>query len=261
VARLATVESQCTHASFCIHKQPKYRRTASSKRNRYLVSYIPQTRENRHLLTNTSPSRALYNVLTIQLWQWQISNPLTTRPHTTDTHNLIPGLSAAKEICHLIRTSAQYYAPASATFTLSYAAHIAATVLVRIMTQDSTAISEMKDYLQLCLEFLRMQTHLYYSSRRSLKVLETMIERAGIVFSGGGDDGATALEMSRSRVTSPVTRVEQGVMTSGADFSFDAAGMIFDPIAFSLEDLDSWSQAFHAEHPSIDIEGTASLFR
>jgi hypothetical protein len=211
------------------------------------------------LLTNIFPSRALYNVLIIQLWQWQISSPLA-RPLTTDTHNIVPGLSAAKEICHLIHTSAQYYAPASATFTLSYAAHIAATVLVRIMTQDSTAISEMKDYLQLCLEFLRMQTHLYYSSRRSLKVLETLIERAGIVFSEGGDGGAMALEISRSRVTSPVTRIEQGVMTSGADFSFDAAGMIFDPIAFSLEDLDSWSRTFHAEQSDIDIEGAAPLF-
>jgi hypothetical protein len=206
------------------------------------------------------PKRALYNVLTIQLWQWQISNPLASRSLTTDTHNPIPGLSAAKEICHLIHTSAQYYAPASATFTLSYAAHIAATVLVRIMTQDSTAISEMRNYLQLCLEFLRMQTHLYYSSRRSLKVLETMIERAGIVFSEGGDDGAMALEIPRSRITSPVTRIEQGVMTSGADFSFDAAGMIFDPIAFSLEDLDSWSPAFHAEQLDIDVEGAAPLF-
>jgi hypothetical protein len=206
------------------------------------------------------PKRALYNVLTIQLWQWQISNPLASRSLTTDTHNPIPGLSAAKEICHLIHTSAQYYAPASATFTLSYAAHIAATVLVRIMTQDSTAISEMRNYLQLCLEFLRMQTHLYYSSRRSLKVLETMIERAGIVFSEGGDNGAMALEISRSRITSPVTRIEQGVMTSGADFSFDAAGMIFDPIAFSLEDLDSWSPAFHAEQLDIDVEGAAPLF-
>jgi hypothetical protein len=128
------------------------------------------------------------------------------------------------------------------------------------MTQDSTAISEMKDYLQLCLEFLRMQTHLYCSSRRSLEVLETMIERAGIFFSEGGDDGAMALETSRSRITSPVTRIEQGVMTSGADFSFDAAGMIFDPIAFSLEDLDSWSRNFHAEHLDTDIEDTAPLF-
>jgi hypothetical protein len=128
------------------------------------------------------------------------------------------------------------------------------------MTQDSTAISEMKDYLQLCLEFLRMQTHLYYSSRRSLKVLETMIERAGIVFSEGGDNGAMALEISRSRIASPVTRIEQGVITSGADFSFDAAGMIFDPIAFSLEDLDSWSRAFHAEQEDVDIEGAAPLF-
>jgi hypothetical protein len=131
---------------------------------------------------------------------------------------------------------------------------------VRIMTQDSTAISEMKDYLQLCLEFLRMQTHLYYSSRRSLKVLETMIERAGIVFSESRDNEAMTLETSRSCITSPVTRMEQGVMTSGADFSFDAAGMIFDPIAFSLEDLDSWSRTFHAEQSDVNIEATAPLF-
>lgn len=224
---------------------------------------LPSTKlSKRHLLTNISPYRALYNVLTIQLWQWQVSTPLTARPLTIDTHNLVPGLSAAKEICHLIHTSAQYYAPASATFTLSYAAHIAATVLVRIMTQDSTAISEMKDYLQLCLEFLRMQTHLYYSSRRSLKVLETMIERTGIIFSEGEDSEAMASETSSSRIriTSPVTGTDQGVMTSGAGFSFDAAGMVFDPIAFSLEDLDSWSRTFHAEQSDIDIEGTAPLF-
>jgi hypothetical protein len=216
----------------------------------------------RRALTNISPSRSLYNVLTIQLWQWQISSPLTARSLTIDTHNLVPGLSAAREICHLIHTSAQYYAPASATFTLSYAAHIAATVLVRIMTQDSTAISEMKDYLQLCLEFLRMQTHLYYSSRRSLKVLETMIERAGIIFSEAEDSEAMALETSSSRIriTSPVAGTDQGVMTSGAGFSFDPAGMVFDPIAFSLEDLDSWSRAFHAEQSDVDVEGTASLF-
>jgi hypothetical protein len=130
------------------------------------------------------------------------------------------------------------------------------------MTQDSTAISEMKDYLHLCLEFLRMQTHLYYSSRRSLKVLETMIERAGIVFSEGWDGGAMALETSSSRIrtASPVGGIEQGVMISGADFSFDAAGMIFDPIAFSLEDLDAWSRTFHAEQTDIDIEGTAPVF-
>jgi hypothetical protein len=226
-----------------------------------LFCKLPQNHETRHLLTIIHLCRALYNVLTIQLWQWQISNPLTSGP-PTNTHNLIPGLSAAKEICHLIHTSAQYYAPASATFTLSYAAHIAATVLVRIMTQDSTAIAEMKDYLQLCLEFLRMQTHLYYSSRRSLKVLETMIERAGIVFSEGGDGGSMALETTstRVRITSPVIGTDQGVITSGTDFSFDAAGMIFDPIAFSLEDLDAWSRAFHTEHGDIDIEGTAPLF-
>ncbi|KAI4749495.1 hypothetical protein E4T50_00265 [Aureobasidium sp. EXF-12298] len=213
-------------------------------------------------LPNAVAILALYNVLTIQLWQWQIVSPLTARSLTIDTHNVVPGLSAAKEICHLIHTSAQYYAPASATFTLSYAAHIAATVLVRIMTQDSTAISEMRDYLQLCLEFLRMQTHLYYSSRRSLKGLETMIERAGIIFSESEDSEAMALETSSSRIriTSPVTGMDQGVMTSGAGFSFDAAGMVFDPIAFSLEDLDSWSRAFHAEQSDIDIEGTAPLF-
>jgi hypothetical protein len=223
---------------------------------------LTQNHETRHLLTTAPLYRALYSVLTIQLWQWQISNPLTTRPPPTDTHNPIPGLSAAKEICHLIHTSAQYYAPASATFNLSYAAHIAATVLVRIMTQDSTAIAEMKDYLQLCLEFLRMQTHLYYSSRRSLKVLETMIERAGIVFSEGGDGGVMALETSslRIRTASPVGGMDQGITASGADFSFDAAGMIFDPIAFSLEDLDTWSRTFHAEHGDINIEGTAPLF-
>jgi hypothetical protein len=227
-----------------------------------LFCELPRYHETRHLLTTIHLRRALYNVLTIQLWQWQISNPTTTRTHPPDTHNLIPGLSAAKEICHLIHISAQYYAPASATFTLSYAAHIAATVLVRIMTQDLTAIAEMKDYLQLCLEFLRMQTHLYYSSRRSLKVLETMIERAGIVFSEGGDNGAMALETSssRNRTASPVHGIDQGVMTSGADFSFDAAGMVFDPIAFSLEDLDAWSRTFHAEQGDIDIEGTAPLF-
>jgi hypothetical protein len=192
VARLAAVESQCTHASLCIHKQPNYGRTASTQRSRHLVSFIPQVRESRHLLTNVLPFRALYNVLTIQLWQWQISNPLTSRLLTTDTHNLVPGLSAAKEICHLIHTSAQYYAPASATFTLSYAAHIAATVLVRIMTQDSTAISEMKDYLQLCLEFLRMQTHLYYSSRRSLKDCARMRPLTMIVKSGARSADAAA---------------------------------------------------------------------
>ena len=86
--------------------------------------------------------------------------------------------------------------------------------------------------------------------------------RAGIVFSEGGDDGGMALESSSSRMraTSPAGGREQGVMTSGADFSFDAAGMIFDPIAFSLEDLDSWSRTFHAEHGDIDDGGTAQLF-
>jgi hypothetical protein len=130
------------------------------------------------------------------------------------------------------------------------------------MTQDSTAFSEMKDYLQLCLEFLRMQTHLYYSSRRSLKVLETMIERAGIIFSEGEDSEAMALEnsSSRIRITSPVTGADQGAMASSAGFSFDAAGMVFDPIAFSLEDLDSWSRTFHAEQSDIDIEGTVPMF-
>ena len=259
MARLAAVEGQRTHVSFCIHEQSRYRRTAFAKRSRHLVSR--HSTESFPSLTAFLHPRALYNVLTIQLWQWQISNPVTP---TIDTHTLIPGLSAAKEICHLIHHSARYYAPVSATFTLSYAVHIAATVLVRIMTQDSTAISEIKEYLHPCLEFLRMQTHLYYSSRRSLKVLETMIERAGIVFSEEGRDSdamaAPEISSSRYRVTSPVAAVDQGVVASGTGFSFDAAGMIFDPIAFSLEDLDSWSRAFHAEQSDVDIEGTAPLF-
>jgi hypothetical protein len=89
-----------------------------------------------------------------------------------------------------------------------------------------------------------------------------MIERAGIIFSEGEDSEAMALEnsSSRIRITSPVTGADQGAMASSAGFSFDAAGMVFDPIAFSLEDLDSWSRTFHAEQSDIDIEGTVPMF-
>lgn len=202
-----------------------------------------------------SRCRALSNILTIQLWQWQISNASAAESTGNDTHSLVTSLSAAKEICHILNANAQHYTPASATFILSYAAYIGASVFARIIVQDSRTISEMRGYLQTCLKCLRLQTHVYRSTERALKILEAFIERSGISLQC--EENEQRASDSSSRTLMPGT--DENEVASNAGFVYDAADIIADPILFSFEELDDLSRTFYAEYVGVHNESMETV--
>lgn len=112
----------------------------------------------------------------------------------------------------------------------------------------------------MCLESLRMQTHLYHPTRRTLKALETLIDRSGIILRN--DEIEPLVQDLGLRVvpTPPATEANWDTTVSDTGLPFDAVGMFTDPILFSLDDLDTLGRVFHTGQENMGDDRSAALF-
>ncbi|KAH6985150.1 fungal-specific transcription factor domain-containing protein [Ilyonectria destructans] len=121
---------------------------------------------------------AVYNVLVILVHRLLLSGTELTLP-TSASDALITCWKAASEITHILQVHERLYRPLSGTFSLCYAAYIAATIHTHILAQQGDSFSSLVS-LRVCLSNLDKYQAIYSAAKRAKLIIERLLDGLGI---------------------------------------------------------------------------------